>query len=679
MTAVSREISLAVNARSPQPWEREWLVTNGLGGYASGTVSGALTRRYHGLLIAAYPPPLGRIMIVNRITESVRSVDGNHLRLNPDDAETGAQASQGIAYLAEFRLEDGLPVWSYQIGDAVIEKRIILEHRHNTTHLVYRLISGAQQLQLRLRPELNFRPHDAPADLTPLEPYRISAEEAGYLISCGKGAPQLRLALTGGIFTLEEWRSAPLCYPMEQERGYDCQGQLWSPGFFDLELSLGVDLVLSATTESWESLEGLPPLSALGREGERRRQLIAAAEPGARSGFAAELILAADQFLITPPRERQESAGKPAPGEKTCSVIAGYHWFTAWGRDTMISLEGLTLVTGRHDEARRILRGFASYVRAGLIPNLFPEGESEGAYNTADASLWFIHAVGRYLACTGDRDTLRLILPQLREIIDRHLIGTAFGIGMDHGDGLLRQGAPGYQLTWMDAKVGDWVVTPRRGKAVELNALWYNALRLMGAWCAEEGDQGLSRRLEPWADRAYSSFNERFWYPEGGYLYDVVDGESGDDSSLRPNQLIALSLCHPVLKADKWARVLRVVRERLVTRVGLRTLAPGSPDYQATYQGDLRARDAAYHQGTVWPWLLGPLVDAWLRCYPEQKGEARGFLEGLEGELDRQCIGTIGEIYDAEEPHHPRGCVAQAWSVAEVLRCWLKTGHGEKT
>jgi len=679
MTAVSREISLALNDRSPQLWEREWLVTNGLGGYASGTVTGALTRRYHGLLIAAYPPPLGRTMMLNRVTESVRCADGNEFRLDPDDAGTGARALHGVRYLAEFRLEDGLPVWRYQVQDAVIERRVVLEHHHNTTHLIYRLISGTQVLQLRLRPELNFRPHDAPAALTPQEPYRIGAEAAGYLISCGKVVPQLRLALAGGTFTFEERQSGRFCYPMEQERGYDCQGELWSPGYFDLNLTLGVDAVLSATTGSWESLEALPPSAALGRESERRRQLIAAADPGARSGFAAELVLAADQFLITPPGERPGIAGKPPTVEKTCSVIAGYPWFTEWGRDTMISLEGLTQVTGRQDEARRILRSFASYEKAGLIPNLFPEGESEGAYHTADASLWFIHAVGRYLACTGDRDTLRLILPRLREIIDRHLIGTGFGIGMDHGDGLLRQGAPGYQLTWMDAKVGDWVVTPRRGKAVEINALWYNALRLMGGWCAEEGDQGMSRRLELWADRAYSSFNERFWYPEGGYLYDVVDGESGDDSSLRPNQLIALSLSHPVLKPDKWARVLKVVCERLVTRVGLRTLAPGAPDYQASYQGDLRARDAAYHQGTVWPWLLGPLVDAWLRCYPEQKKEARSFLEGLQGELDQQCIGTIGEIYDAEEPHQPRGCVAQAWSVAEVLRCLLKTGNAEKT
>jgi predicted glycogen debranching enzyme len=677
MTAVSREIALGPDDRAPQLCEREWLVTNGLGGYASGTLAGALTRRYHGALIGAYPAPLGRIMVLNRVTESVSCAEGNDLRLGPEDVATAAPPLCRVPYLSGFRLEDGLPVWRYQIGVTVLEKRIVLEHRHNTSHLVYRLISGEKPLRLRLRPELNFRPHDAPVDLTPAEPYRVSVEGAGYLIGCGKAAPQLRLALTGGTFTPQEQQSAQLHYPMEQERGYDCQGQLWSPGYFELELPPGAVAVLTATTEGWESLAERPAATALEREIERRRQLVGAAESGARSGFAAELVLAADQFLITPPGERPASAGTPGAGEQTCSVIAGYPWFTDWGRDTMISLEGLTLATGRHDEARRILLSFAGYVKAGLIPNLFPEGQSEGAYHTADASLWFIHAVGRYLTYTGDRDTLRRILPQLREIIERHLVGTSFGIGMDHGDGLLRQGARGYQLTWMDAKVGDWVVTPRRGKAVEINALWYNALRLLGGWCAEEGDQAMSRRLELWADRAGSSFNERFWYAEGGYLYDVVDGESGDDSSLRPNQLIALSLAHPVLKPARWARVLGVVREQLVTRVGLRTLAPGSQDYRESYHGDLRARDAAYHQGTVWPWLLGPLVDAWLGCYPDQKKAARGFLEGLKEELNNQCIGTIGEIYDAEEPYQARGCVAQAWSVAELLRCWLKTSGAE--
>jgi len=372
MTAMSREISFDIN--DPRLWDLEWLVTNGLGGYASGTLAGALTRRYHGLLIAAYPAPLGRTMVLNRVSESVNCGDGSHLRLGPDDIESRTPDQLRVPYLAGFRLEYGLPVWRYQIRDTIIEKRVILEHQLNTTHLSYRLISGAPLLQLRLRPEFNFRSHDAPADATPEEPYRISAEAGGYLISCGKGAEQLRLAIAGGIFTLEEQQSARLYYPMEQARGYDCQGWLWSPGYFDLELTQGVDAVLTATSESWESLAEFPPSAALGRECERRRLLLDAAEAGARSGFPAELVLAADQFLITPPGKRQVTAGKSVAGEQTCSVIAGYHWFTDWGRDTMISLEGLTLVTGRPDEARRILHSFAGYLKAGLIPKPVDKG-----------------------------------------------------------------------------------------------------------------------------------------------------------------------------------------------------------------------------------------------------------------------------------------------------------------
>lgn len=675
MTTVSREIYPGKTGEPspPQLWEREWLVGNGLGGYASGTLGGALTRRYHGLLVAAFPAPLGRTLVLSRVTESVGSAEGGELRLGAEGRGAGAPEDRSPGNLTGFRLEDGLPVWRYRIGEAVLEKRVVLVHRHNTVHLVYQLVSGADRVRLKLRPELNFRQHDAPVDAAPAKPYRVSAEEGRYLISCGDGAPQLRLALAGGVFNIEE-HAEQVYYPTEQARGYDCVGQLWSPGYFVLELPLGEGAFLTATTDPWETVEQLPPAQALDRERERRTRLLAAAEPGARSGLPAELVLAADQFIIIPPGRREENLPSQGAGGELCSVIAGYHWFTDWGRDTMISLEGLALVTGRHEEARRILRSFASYQADGLIPNLFPEGDNEGLYHTADASLWFIHAVGRYLDYSGDHGTLRQILPQLREIVERHLAGTRFGIGMDHGDGLLRQGARGLQLTWMDAKVGDWVVTPRRGKAVEINALWYNALRLVGKWCAEEGDPGWAARLELWADRAQRSFNERFWYPEGGYLFDVVDGESGDDPSCRPNQLLALSLPYPVLHPAKWDRVLAVVRERLLTRVGLRTLAPGHPDYRKSYQGDLRARDAAYHQGTVWPWLVGPLVDAWLRRYPEQRGVARSFLEGLAGELSGQCIGTVGEIFDAEEPHLPRGCVAQAWSVAELLRSCCGVG-----
>jgi predicted glycogen debranching enzyme len=356
-------------------------------------------------------------------------------------------------------------------------------------------------------------------------------------------------------------------------------------------------------------------------------------------------------------------------------VIAGYHWFTDWGRDTMISLEGLTLCTGRYREAGYILRTFGRYVRDGLIPNMFPEGTKQGLYHTADASLWYFHALFRYLRATNDRATLRQLLPTLKSIVEHHLRGTRFGIGVDAGDGLLRQGEEGYQLTWMDAKVDGWVVTPRRGKAVEINALWFNALSLLAGWLHEERDP-MATLVEEHAERARESFNARFWYEEGGYLYDVVDGELGDDPACRPNQIFAISLDHPVLDRRRWQPVFDVVRERLLTPVGLRSLAPGHRDYKAQYFGDLRARDAAYHQGTVWGWLAGPFVDAWLKVAPGDRAGARTCLEGFQAHLNEAGIGTLSEIFDAEAPYTARGCIAQAWSVAEVLRAWLLTDPG---
>jgi predicted glycogen debranching enzyme len=338
----------------------------------------------------------------------------------------------------------------------------------------------------------------------------------------------------------------------------------------------------------------------------------------------------------------------------------------------MISLEGLGLCTGRFREAGYILRTFAHYVRDGLIPNMFPDGAREGLYHTADATLWFFHAVERYVRATGDVETLRRLLPTFLEIARRHINGTRFGIGVDPVDGLLRQGAEGYQLTWMDAKVDDWVVTPRRGKAVEINALWYNALRILAAWLGEVGmdDDGLG--IAGHADRVRDSFNQRFWCETAGHLFDVVDGDSGDDAACRPNQVLAISLDHPVLARARWEPVMNVVRQKLLTPVGLRSLAPGHPDYKEKYYGDLRSRDAAYHQGTVWGWLIGPFTDAWLKVYPDDVGGARELLDGFEQHLTEACVGSISEIFDAESPYVPRGCVAQAWSVAEVLRCLTK-------
>jgi len=345
----------------------------------------------------------------------------------------------------------------------------------------------------------------------------------------------------------------------------------------------------------------------------------------------------------------------------------------------MISLEGLTLSTGRVREAGYILRTFGHYVRDGLIPNMFPDGAREGLYHTADATLWFFHAVDRYVRVTGDSDMLRLLLPTFIDIVRCHIRGTRFGIGVDEADGLLREGAGGYQLTWMDAKVDDWVVTPRRGKAVEINALWFNALRLLQRWMAEIGTPADAADLDVGAraSRTAEAFNDRFWYSAGGYLFDVVDGEHGDDSACRPNQLLAISLDYPVLDRTRWQDVLRVVQDRLLTPVGLRSLAPGHPDYKPKYFGDLRSRDAAYHQGTVWAWLIGPFVDAWLKVHPDDRRGARRFLQGFDAHLSEACVGSISEIFDADAPFVPRGCIAQAWSVAEVLRCLMKTADVE--
>jgi predicted glycogen debranching enzyme len=468
-------------------------------------------------------------------------------------------------------------------------------------------------------------------------------------------------------------------YLKEAERGYESRGLLWSPGEFILRLAPDQAITLIATTEPWDTSLAVDPGEALGFYHQRRQRLIAAAHPAAHHGPAAELVLAADQFIINPVGRVQDAARAHAAGDEVRTVIAGYHWFTDWGRDTMISLEGLTLTTRRFTEAGWILRTFAHYVRDGLIPNLFPEGKNRGLYHTADATLWFFHAVDRYLAHTNDRATLKLVMPRLVDIVDHHLRGTRFGIRVDPADGLLRQGEANYQLTWMDAKVGDWVVTPRRGKPVEINALWFNALKCLARWIAEEQDPGSAEPLLEHAHRAQESFNRRFWRPGARCLFDIVDGEKGDDSTLRPNQILAISLPNPILAEEYWPPVFETVRTRLFTPVGLRSLAREEPDYKPKYFGDLRARDAAYHQGTVWAWLIGPFVDAYLRLHPKDLKGARQLLSGFPGHLSEGCVGSISEIFDAEPPFHARGCIAQAWSVAEALRCFVKTADQEQT
>jgi predicted glycogen debranching enzyme len=552
---------------------------------------------------------------------------------------------------------------------------VVLPHKQNTAYIIYRLVEGNAPVKLRVRPSLHFRGHDNVVSAPTSVPYVVTYVGKQCEIRGDAAVPPLRMRTecSNGSLTLDGGSTRELFYRAEADRGYDHVGLVWSPGYFTIELSQDKPASVVASTEDWSTINAMSAEQALLFERQRRDALSAQADARAKDPLAAELVLAADQFIITPMGRSEDAARARAAGDEMRTVIAGYHWFTDWGRDTMISLEGLTLTTGRHVEARWILKMFANAVRDGLIPNLFPEGENTGLYHTADASLWFFHAVSRYVEVTGDTLTLDYIMPKLIEIAEKHLAGTGFGISVDPHDGLLRQGEQGYQLTWMDAKVDDWVVTPRRGKAVEINALWFNAMTLLSRWLRERGDDRASFFADV-AQKCRVSFNQRFWNPERNCLFDVVDAEKGGNEALiRPNQIFAVSLPNAVLDRDKWPAVVSCVREKLVTPVGLRSLARGEPDYKPQYFGDLRSRDAAYHQGTVWAFLIGHMVDAWLKLYPGDTTGARQLLTGFDAHMSEACIGSISEVFDAETPFTPRGCIAQAWSVAEVLRAWVKT------
>jgi predicted glycogen debranching enzyme len=672
-----RKIDLS-NARAETARDllrREWLLTNGLGGYASGTISGMVSRRYHGLLVAALPAPLGRVVMLNHLAEFLRLPGDRRIQFGGEESCRSDALAETCHYVCEFRLEDGLPVWRFEVEGHVVEKAVLLVHGQNTVHITYRLISEQESVKLELAPSVHFRPHENDVGGSLGEGYTLSIHGHHYEVQGPPPYPALRMVVQDELaaFTHVGGLTSEIGYQMEADRGYRSRGLLWSPGHFVIELRQNEPATLVASTEPWGTIRAMSPPVALESERERRRRLVAAAHPQAREGEAAELVLAADQFLIRPAGRVEDAARARAAGDEVRTVIAGYHWFTDWGRDTMISLQGLTLATGRQVEAGWILRTFAHYIKDGLIPNMFPEGECEGLYHTADATLWFFHALDCYLRASGDRTTLTVLLPKLVKIVEGHLHGTRFGIQVDPQDGLLRQGQEGYQLTWMDAKVDGWVVTPRRGKAVEINALWYNALRLLEGWLREEKGTAEAEVYARHAERARESFNQRFWSQERGYLYDVIDGEHGDDPACRPNQVFAISLRHPILDEKHWSAVIQKVRAELLTPVGLRSLSPEHADYKARYFGDLRARDAAYHQGTVWGWLIGPFIDAWLKVHPDERLGARQWLRGLLDHLDDACVGSMSEIFDAEEPFTPRGCIAQAWTVAEVLRCWVKT------
>lgn len=631
----------------------EWLETNGRGGFSSGTVAGANTRRYHALLLTARRPPSERFVLVNQVEDWI-DLDGQSFPLSTN-CYSGAVHPSGYQFCTGF-VTDPWPTWTFTCEGISIQREIFTVHGRDLAVVRWSLLGEKNQRAiLRVRPKLTGRDYHA----THHENERLLTES---LIEAGTVTWQLYSDLPPiRTFHSGEYRPAPEWYrqvelPDEQRRGLDYREDWWSPGEFTFSLTPGSTEVLAFTSEPLDGLD-VPALAK--RERARRTRLTQAAQT--TDPLAGKLWRATDTYLSE--RGHQQT------------VIAGYPWFTDWGRDTFISLPGLCLVTGRLEVAWQIITAFAAHVSEGMIPNRFPDAGEQPEYNTIDASLWFIHAIDRYFAASQDDSRVRgTAWPAIKHILDGYRRGTRYRIRMDE-DGLITGGVPGAQLTWMDAKIGDWVITPRHGKAVEIQALWVHVLGIGETLGRLFGETSYADQCQADRQRALAAFQQRFWYEQGGYLYDVIDGPEGNDTSFRPNQLYAISLGNDLVPRDRAQHILRLVRKQLVTPVGLRTLSPDDPRYRPRYKGSVQERDSAYHQGTVWPFLLGPLVTAWIKSFGQNaksRSEARGFLNGLEAHLGEGCLGQVSEIFDAEAPHHPRGCFAQAWSVAEPLRALIE-------
>lgn len=621
----------------------EWIETNGLGGYASSTVTGANTRRYHGLLVSP-GERLERFVLLSKLEEFLIT-RGARYDLSCNQYRETIHPG-GHLLLSGFDRYP-FPTFTYDFDGTRLKKEIFMSHGEETTVILYTLLTPGVA-KLHIRPLIAFRDYHSLTRENPVLNHTAMVKPGRVSIQPYPGMPTLVFHMGDGSFVGPAYWYRDFFYCREHERGLEDIEDLFSFGEFILRLTPSHPAALVVTSGEKE-----PKAPQKIRQQEiRRREGLLSFLP-VRDSVTESLALSADQFII---RERT--------GRTT--ILAGYPWFTDWGRDTMISLHGLTLCTGRHKEAREILTSYSRLIQDGLIPNRIIEGTGGSEYHTMDASLLYLDALDRYITFTRDLDLLKDLFPPLEEMVRSYRRGTRFGIGMDPGDKLLRGGRAGLQLTWMDAKIGNWVVTPRMGKPVEINALWHHALRRMAAWSEI---LGLQRDYDILAEDVRENFNRRFWYPEGGFLYDVIDTENGPDPSLRPNQMMAVSLNSTLLDQERATRVVELVREKLLTPVGLRSLSPDHPSYRKTYEGSPWERDSAYHQGTVWAWWIGPYVDACLKVGLTQAG--MDILHPLLAQLRVYGLGTIGEIFDGSPPHRPKGCPAQAWSVAEVLRAYL--------
>jgi glycogen debranching enzyme len=657
---------------------REWLVTNGIGGFASGTIAGSLTRRYHGLLLAALSPPLGRTLLLAKLDEVAVYVDTS-APLSTNRWASGAVDPPGFLSIERFFIAAGTPVWQYAVGDALLEKRIWMQQGANTTYIHYALLRGSAPLTLYLRALVNFRDYHGTTRVGQLNP-QVEAVEHGLRCVANEGAAPLHLLSAQATANIQQGWVEQFFLALEHERGLPAVEDHALIGELSVTLAPGASVTVVASTEEAPALDGA---AALNERVRYNKALLAQAPvltsrhraPGLpqrgismRSDFfnpspaeeaAAHLVLAADQFIVT--RDDGDDAGS--------TVIAGYHWFSDWGRDTMIALPGLTIPTGRLDVAARVLRTFARYIDQGMLPNRFPDAGEEPEYNTVDATLWFFEALRSYRAASGDDDLIRQLLPQLQDIVAAHQQGTRYSIRVDPEDGLLFAGADNDQLTWMDARVDGVAITARHGKPVEINALWYNALRTIATF-AEDFQLPFGDYVEA-AERAAAGFAS-FWNAETGCLFDVIDGPKGDDASIRPNQIFAASLHYSALSESQQRSVVEVCARHLLNSYGLRTLDLAHPAFRWHFVGGREERDGMYHQGPTWAWLIGPFVSAHLRVFGD-KAAARRYLLPLMQHLTDAGLGSISELFDGQPPYTPRGTIAQAWSVAEVLRAWYET------
>lgn len=632
--------------------QKEWLATNGIGGYASGTIINANTRKYHGLLIAAHNPPGWRIVLLSKLDERFTSGPCTY-NLAANQHASGF-AELGFIHLQQVRI-DPVPTFTYSFGDNFLEKTIFMVHGSNTTVILYRVLNGTSPGVLRLTPMVNCRGHHF---ITSRGQINFAQTTAGGAVSI-KGRedmPLLKLACDAGFYVQEgKWFNG-MAYAAEKERGENPYEDLYIPGYFEISFAAGEARTFSVIATSTD-IGNVNGEELLKNERERLSRVVEMA--GGKDHFARRLVRAADAFIV-----QRRSTGKK-------TIIAGYPWFADWGRDAMIALPGLTLVTGRFQEAREILLTFVHHCRKGLIPNAFFDGVTEPVFNTVDAALWFVNAVYKYLVYTADLDfTRECLYPTVKEIIHWYMEGTEYNIAMD-GDSLLSAGSPRVQLTWMDAKVDDWVVTPRHGKAVEINALWYNAVMVFNAMSKLLGKELAFTALP---GKIKKSFQDKFWNESGEYLNDVVSPD-GTDCSVRPNQLLAVSLPYSMLTTDQMGRVVRKVWSELYVTYGIRSLSPWDPSYKGIYIGDRIKRDGAYHQGTAWSWLIGPFITSYRRANgynAESREQARRFISPFQDQLRDHGVGYISEIFDGDEPAVPRGTIAQAWGVAEVLRAYIE-------